>query len=957
MPVTPTPHADSTPLLPLNLRCEYLRDPLGIDEARPRLSWALHGGARGERQSGYQVLVASTVERLLAGQGDLWDTGVVPDQMTDDAVATLAVEYDGSALGSGQRAWWTVRVWDAAGAPSPHPEPACWEMGLLAPDDWRAEWIGRHDPVPPHAPPPPGDRPGILRPWEELDLRPATYLRRGFDLPRPSANVRRARLYATARGVYELRLNGERVGDALLAPGWSDYRKRLRYQTYDVGPLLRDGPNTLGAILGTGWYAGHIGWGGETAFYGPHPRLLAQLVVEYDDGTVVTVGSDGEWRATTGPIVASDLLMGETYDARRDLPEWDRPGDLAVSGTGWDPVAVEPRDATPLVADRAEPIRTLMEIAPVTITPRDDGTTIVDLGQNLTGWVRLRARGPAGTAIRLRFTEVLNPDGSLYTVNLRSAHQTDTFILAGDGDGKGERRDDGKGDLAETFEPRFTFHGFRYVEVTGYPGELTADDLTGIVIGSDLPPGGEFACSDELVNQIQRAIVWGLRGNFVAIPTDCPQRDERLGWLADAQIFARTATANAGVAAFFTRWLEDIADAQSPEGAFPDVAPRLIDLADGAPAWGDGGVIIPSVMHAVYGDTRVARERLAGMTAWVDYLHRANPNLLWRHKRNNDFGDWLSVGADTSKELLATAYFAYSAALVARLAAVAGEPEIAVRYRALRGEIGAAFAAAYIGPDGRVIGPANTPGPDGAPASVETQTGYVLALHMDLVPADLRAAAAAHLVADIEARGVLTTGFTGVGYVLPVLTAMGYPDLAYRLLRSERFPSWGHMVRNGATTIWERWDGWTEERGFQDPNMNSFNHYSLGSLGEWLYRTVAGIDLDPARPGFAHVVVRPRPGGGLTWARATYPSVRGEIISAWERDGESLTLRVTIPPGSIATIAVPTDDPAAVTEGDIPASHSPGLAACPAEPGAAVFTAGAGSYVFRSPHRERLERG
>ena len=521
--------ASGTSLLePVDLRCAYLTDPLGIDEARPRLSWALRGGGRGERQSAYRVIVASTVEQVLAGSGDLWDTGEVPDQTGDhSSTAMLSVEYGGPALESGQRAWWTVQAWNANGALGATSAPASFEMGLLAEGDWQAIWIGRHDAEPPHEPPPPSERPGILRPWEELDLRPAAYLRRGFELPRPVASIRRARLWATARGVYELRLNGEKAGDALLAPGWSDYRSRLRYQTYDVGPLLRDGANTLGAILGTGWYAGHIGWHGQTAFYGPHPRLLAQLTVEFDDGTNVTIGTDDGWQATTGPILASDLLMGEVYDARQELPGWDRPGNES-DAADWEPVVTEERDGTPLVADRAEPIRALIELTPVSIAARADGTSIVDLGQNMVGWVRLRASGPAGTTIRLRFAEVLNPDGSIYIDNLRSAHQTDTFVLAGTG-------------ADEVFEPRFTFHGFRYVEVVGYPGNLTASDLTGIVIGSDLPPAGDFSCSDELVNQIQHAIVWGLRGNFVSIPTDCPQRDERLGWLADAQIFARTA--------------------------------------------------------------------------------------------------------------------------------------------------------------------------------------------------------------------------------------------------------------------------------------------------------------------------------------------------------------------------------------------------------------------------------
>lgn len=907
-------------LSPVGLRCEYLTDPLGIDVARPRLSWTLAATGRGQRQSAYQVLVAGSHEAIEAGQGDLWDTGQVADQGEGQS-ATLSVVYGGPALGSTQRAWWAVRLWDRDGNSSDLSPAAFWEMGLLAPEDWRAEWISsaeteRREDGKTES----NEKVRGIRAWEELDLQPSPYLRKAFEL---RGKVRRARLYATARGHYELRLNGERVGDGLLTPGWSDYRKRIRYQAYDVADLLREGQNALGAILGTGWYSGYLGWYGETEHYGPSPQLLTQLTIEYADGTTATIASDGSWRTTLGPILASDMLMGEIYDARRELPGWDQPG---YDDGAWSPVQTEARDDVPLVADRAEPIRLLEELTPVSITPHPNGTTIVDMGQNMVGWVRLSAKGPASTEIRLRFVEMLNPDGSAYTENLRSAHQTDTFVLRGD---------EGQGTRDETFEPHFTFHGFRYVEVTGYPGELRPEAIVGRVIGSATPRAGEFACSNELVNAIQHAIVWGQRGNFVSIPTDCPQRDERLGWLADAQIFARTATYNADVAAFFTRWLEDVADAQSPEGAFSDVAPRLVADLDGAPAWGDGGVVMPWTVYQVYGDTRIIEERLDGAIAWVEYLHKNNQNLLWRNRRGNDYGDWLSIRAETSKELLATAYFAYSTDLVSRMAAVVGREAEATRYRELFERIKAAFNAAYVGPDGRILG--------------DTQTSYVLALRMNLLPEELREVAARYLVEDIERRGwLLSTGFVGVGYLTPTLTAAGYPDVAYRLLLQENFPSWGYMIRHGATTIWERWDGWTEERGFQTPEMNSFNHYSLGSVGEWLYRSVAGIDLDPEQPGYAHIVVKPQPGGDLTWARGRYQSGRGEIASAWERQNGSFTLRLTVPAGSTATVSVPTSDPASVREGSVPAASAEGVTHLRDEARAAVFAVEAGEYVFEA---------
>ena len=899
-----------TDLRATRLRCEYLVNPLGIDVVRPRLAWALASDRRGERQIAYRLLVASDLDRLLTGEGDLWDSGRVESSRSTHVV------YEGAEPASGQRCWWTVQVWNRDGLASFPSDPAWWEMGLLRPDDWRATWIGL-DVGAEVAGRPAGDRtkPGAKRPLAELDLPPSPFLRRGFTLAGP---VRRARLYATARGLYELRLNGERVGDAVLAPGWTDYAQRVQYQTYDVAPLLRSGENTLGAILGTGWYAGHVGWFGQTRHYGSSPRLLLRLAIDHEDDTTTTIVSDGAWWARTGPILASDLLMGETYDARLDLPGWDAPG---FDDRGWAPVRVDARDGVRLVADRAEPVRVVEDLTPTGTSRVDPDTQIVDIGQNMVGWVRLRVAGPAGTTVRLRFGEMLNPDGSLYTENLRSAHQTDAYVLRGEG--------------TETYEPRFTFHGFRYVEVTGYPGELLPEAITGRVVESNTPEAGTFVCSNDLVNRLQRNILWGQRGNFLSIPTDCPQRDERLGWLADAQVFAPTACLNRDVAAFFTKWLGDIADARSAAGAFPDVAPRLIDEADGAPAWGDGGVVLPWTLYRAYGDTRLIEHHYDAMAGWLAYIGEANPDHLWRHRRGNDFGDWLAHDAETPKELLGTAYWAHSARLLAQMGRAIGRGEDADRFDALFGEIRRAFNVAYVAPDGRVAG--------------ETQTGYVLALAMDLLPTGLRQAAGRRLVADIErCDGHLSTGFAGVASLLPVLTEAGYPDVAYRILLQETLPSWGHMIRHGATTIWERWDGWTPERGFQDPGMNSFNHYSLGSVGALLYQMVAGIAVDPDRPGYEHVLVRPRPGGGLTHARATYRSIRGPIAVAWEIADGAFRVDVTIPANSTATVFLATANPDTVTESDRPAGEAEGVRFLREEEGCAVFAVGSGAYRFRS---------
>ena len=503
--------------------------------------------------------------------------------------------------------------------------------------------------------------------------------------------------------------------------------------------------------------------------------------------------------------------------------------------------------------------------------------------QNLVGRVLLTVRDARrGLRVTLRHGEMLDADSGIYTANLRSAAATDILICSGA--------------ATEAFEPRFTLHGFRYVEITGLTADLPGEDITAQVLHSDTPWVGSFRCSDPEVQQLQRNIVWGQRGNFVSVPTDCPQRDERLGWLADAQVFLPTAAYNADVAAFFDRWLRDVRDAQSPEGAFTNVAPRIAGVADeGAPGWGDAGVIIPWHLYRVYGDRRMLERSLDSMLAWVDFVHARNPELVWRRAVGPHFGDWLQVGVETPRDVLATAYFARSAELTARAARAIGRDADAARCATLARRIRETFAREFVDAEGRVTG--------------ETQTAYVVALAFELLQGPLAARAAEHLVADVEGRGHLTTGFIGVGLLCPVLTDHGRADLAYALLHRSAYPSWLYSIRHGATTIWERWDGWTEEHGFQSPAMNSFNHYALGSIGAWLYRDVAGISQAPDSVGFRDLVVRPRPGGRLRWAEASYDSVRGRIATRWEIIDHELRLDVEIPPGATATVHVPTTEP------------------------------------------------
>jgi alpha-L-rhamnosidase len=907
------------PLTPAGLRCAHLVNPLGVAPGRVRLSWLLEGGGSGRRQTGYQVTVARD-EPGAAGQPPapgggtvVWDSGQVT------AGGTAGVDYQGSPLASGSRYGWHVRVWDETGTASGWSEPAWFETELDPAAGWRASWIGlgrtREIAHPPTETGPPDQ---LLR-----SLAPAPYLRRVFTVGQQVAS---ARLHATALGLYEARLNGSRVGDAVLAPGWTDYAQRVLYQTYDVTGLLRPGENVLGAMLGDGWYSGFFGFDAKRAgaHYGTAPEFLAQLVIDLADGSRQWVVTDGEWHAAYAAIRHADLLMGERHDLALEPHGWDAPG---FDAAGWQPVRRRGLDGRLLAADPGPPARVTQEVAPASVTRDRRGRYIADFGQNLTGWLRVRTGGAgageaAGAHVRIRHAEVLAADGGLYTQNLRTARQTDEFTTAGGG---------------ETFEPRFTVHGFRYAEITGYPGELTPADLTAQVVHSDIAPAGSFESSQPWLNRLFASIDWGQRGNFISVPTDCPQRDERLGWLGDAQVFARTACYNRDVAGFFAKWLDDVSDAQFPSGAFPDVAPRLNLDRPGAPAWGDAGVIVPWTLHTMYGDTGVLRRHFAAMTGWMDFLERANPGYLRTRELGNNYNDWLAPGEDkTSHELLATAYWAIDAAMMADIAAAIGRPDDAAGYQALWSKIAAAFADAFVAADGQLAS--------------GTQTAYALALQARLVPAELQQAAARHLVAAVRAADWhLTTGFAGVSYLLPVLSTHGYTSAAYRLLGQRSRPSWRYMIDHGATTIWERWDGWSEEDGFSSPWMNSFNHYALGSVGEWLYRFVLGIEQEPGTAGFGRLVLRPHPGGQLGWARGCYRSVRGPVTAGWEKSGGAFVFRAQLPPNVTASVRIPSDDAPAVRDA---AGNPPSAVAD--FPGAlgvreAVFEVGSGSHEFRGP--------
>ena len=1033
------------------LRTEYRVDPLGTDVARPRFDYRLQSSLRGEKQTAYRILAASSEGQLAADQGDLWDTGKVASDQTSQIV------YAGKPLSSRQTAWWKVQVWDKDGVPSPWSPTASWELGLAAKTDWQAQWISTASPpfqpagvnwiwfpegapstsatagtrlfrrtfaIPPGAtvrsatiaisvddafdlyvngthagsasdwrafpdidvtgllapgnntiavlatnsspspagvlaqmtvdlgtgtplvvatdasfrcsnasPPPAGwQLPGFddskwtaamngasygQGPWGSLvpgasGGGPARYLRRSFAL---GASVRRARLYATALGLYEASINGKRVGVEHLTPGWTDYTKRVQVQTYDVTAALSQGENVLGLVVTDGWYQGKVGYAGR-GHYGVGPdRALAQLEVTLSDGTTQTIATDATWDATTaGPIEASDLLDGETYDARREMAGWYAPG--FAPGAGWAKAVVNAPTAPPdLVAQPDDGIQVETTITPISMKTMASGARLYDLGQNIAGWVRLVATGPAGATLILRHGEVLNPDGSLYTTNLRGAAATDTYTLRGG---------------AAMYEPHATIHGFRYVELSGDVAKLTAapslGTITAVVAHAATQPTGTHVTSDANVNKLVANIVWSQKDNFTAVPSDCPQRDERLGWMGDAQIFAMTATLNMDVAAFYTKWMRDVDGAQQASGAFTNVSPNPPGLSgQGTPAWGDAGVIVPWAVYLAYGDTRVLEENYPSMKAWVDYIASNNPNHLWQASRGDDFGDWLNVNAETDHELLGTAFFAHSADVVSHAAAVLGNATDAAKYSTLFASISSAFAAAYLSPDGHLKG--------------DTQTAYALALRFGLLPTAQQGQAASLLRANIASHGgYLTTGFVGVGHLLPALSAAGMNDTAYSLLQNDGYPSWRYEIDRGATTTWERWDGIKPDGTFQDPAMNSFNHYSFGSVGEWMYQTIGGLVLDEANPGWKAFRIRPRPGGGLTSARAALASIHGTIVSDWSIDAGKFTLTVTVPVNTTATVYMPFPQRVLV-DGEAP----------PAPAADGGYAVASGTYVFTAP--------
>ena len=874
---------------------EHRVNPIGIDVKEPRFSWKMNSEKRNIMQSAYELRVAKTERDVNRGKNLVWSTGKVA---TDQSVY---VKYSGEALQPNTRYYWQVRVWDNQNKASKWSEVAWWHTGFFETDAWTAKWIS----------------PG----YSEDNSRPSPYFRKEFSADK---TIQSATAFITSHGIYEAQINGQRVGDAYLTPGWTSYNKRLQYQVYDVTSQVKNGENAIGVSLGSGWYRGKLAWAKGYDHFGSDIALLMQLHIQYTDGSEKVIITDDSWKSSTGPIVSAEFYNGEKYDARKEISGWSETG---FDDSKWSGVKVQNFDKSNLVATYNEPIRKHETFEPQAIFRTPKNELVVDFGQNLVGWVELKVKGKAGDKVKITHAEVLDKEGNFYITNLRAAEQQNIYTL--------------KGGEEEIYEPHFTFQGFRYIKVEGFPGELKKENLTAIALYSDMEKTGTFSSSDPLINQLQHNIQWGQRGNFLDVPTDCPQRDERLGWTGDAQAFARTASYNFDVKNFFSKWLKDLA-ADQINGSVPHVIPHVLGAnSHGSAGWADAATIIPWTMYLAYGDTAVLEDQYESMKAWVEYINSKSNNNLWN--TGFHFGDWLfyrpfddnsGMAAVTDKYLIAQCFYSHSTELLIKAAEVLGKTQDVSKYKKLSQQIKEAFIKEYLTENGRLVS--------------GTQTAYVLALQFDMLPENLREQAAERLVENIKRyNNHLTTGFLGTPYLCHVLSAYGYDEMAYTLLMQKSYPSWLYPVTMGATTIWERWDGIKPDSTFQTPSMNSFNHYAYGAIGDWMYRNITGLDTEESAPGYKKIVIKPTTGGKLTNATASLASNYGEITSGWEIASNTFSMHVIIPPNTTATVFIPTESENAVLEGGQNITASKDIEILGMEGKYLKVALGSGDYKFK----------
>ncbi|SFL59578.1 alpha-L-rhamnosidase [Gracilibacillus orientalis] len=880
-----------------SLRCEYLNNPLGLDVEKPRINWRLSSTHRAAKQMAYQIQVA------LNGQFSnlLWDSHkVVSDQSVHIQLNQVKIEPFTTYF-------YRVKVWDNFENVSDWSEVATWETGMLHSNNWSADWITASN---------------------ESESEACDYIRKPFHL---SKNVKSARAYASSLGIYELHVNGDRVGDSYFTPGWTSYQERVQYQTYDITELVTKGENAVGMILGNGWYKGYFGFEGRTNIYGDRKAGIAEIHVTYENNETEIIVTDHSWKASKGPIKMSEIYFGEVYDARAELAGWSKKG---FDDQQWKETERVDYPKENITYQQNEAVRKIEYIKPEKIIHTPEGDTVLDMGQNMVGWMHFRVNGNKGQEVSLEHAEILDKDGNFYVGNLRKATQKTTYILKGD-------------PLGEYFEPHFTFQGFRYVKLSGLLNEVVLEDFTGVVLHSDMESTGEFECSNPLVNQLHHNINWGLKGNFLDVPTDCPQRDERLGWTGDAQMFFRTAAYLKNVAPFFTKWLKDLEADQLDNGGVPYVIPNIIQKTSGnlggvthsVAAWGDASVIIPWSMYVCYGDKRILEEQYESMKKWVEYLrNQGTKEALW--DTGFQLGDWLGLDSEpdtytgaTDKTLIATAYFAYSTELLMKTAEVLNNEEDMRAYQLLLKKIKKTYQQLFLDATGKL--------------TVQTQTAHVLTLMFELADEQKSKQIATDLAKLIEKENYhLTTGFIGAPYLNIVLSEYGYHDIACKLLLQTDYPSWLYQVTKGATTVWEHWDSIKEDGSFWSDDMNSFNHYAYGSIGEWLYKALGGIDSAINQPGYKHIILEPRPGAEMEWVTASVDSMYGKITSAWNDNQATFEYHLSIPVNTSATVILHGVSPAQISEQQKQLSEIEGVVGYTHENDRTFLEIGSGTYSF-----------
>ncbi|QCX34299.1 alpha-L-rhamnosidase [Caloramator sp. E03] len=832
------------------VRCEYLINPIGISTLKPRFSWIIDSDRNGTKQTAYQI-VFSKDETF---SSIFYDTGKI------NSYNSVHVEYNGPKLCEQQRYYYRIRIWDNYGNISDYSDINFFEVGIIDNNRWIADWIA----------------------VEDKDNNPmCPYFRKEFTLQK---DIKKAVIYVSALGLYELFLNGKRVGDYYFTPGWTSYKKRIQYQTYDVTSLIKEGKNVLGSILGNGWFKGYLTWEEKNNIYGDKLALILQLHIYYQDGSIDILKTDNSWKYNHGPIISSELYHGEVYDANFELVDWNIEN---YDDTNWKNAVVLNHSKSILVGQENIPAKKMQEIKPIKliITPKNE--RVIDFGQNMVGFVRFKVKGNKGDKVILRHAEVLDKEGNFYLDNIRKAKQTIEYTL--------------KGEEEEIFEPHFTYQGFRYVNVLEYPGEIDLDNFTGVVIYSGMQTTGEFECSDEDINRLQQNIVWSQKGNFVDVPTDCPQRDERLGWTGDAQVFIRTACFNMDVALFFKKWLNDLSADQLEEGGIPFVIPDAIGNnktptewgePHSAAAWGDAATICPWTIYNCYADERILESQYQSMKKWVEYIrHQGSNEFLWN--TGFQFGDWLALDAKegsytgaTPMDFIATAFYAYSTWILFNSAKVLGLEEDYNEYKRLYENIVREFRKEFVSPNGRLVS--------------NTQTAHVLTLMFNLLEEKHINRNVEELVKLIETNNYhLTTGFVGTPYLCHVLTKYGRNDIALKLLLKKDCPSWLYQITKGATTIWEHWDGIKEDGSFWSADMNSFNHYAYGAIGEWMYNVIGGLNL--IEPGYKKFSIKPY-FEYFSCVKLRYKSLYGDIVVNWERNEKSISLKVKVPVNTQAEI-------------------------------------------------------